>query len=328
VVRTVRLLERCPEARAQARARCRYLFVDEYQDVSLAQHRLVHLLAPPGGEGGVVAVGDPDQAIYGFRGADPAHFQRFAEEYAAPVVTLSRNYRSPGTVVRAASAVIARAPERRERPLLAMSPDGPPVERWSLEDDFGEADAIAAEIERALGGSSLEAIHAGRADGHREALAFHDIAILVRLTAQADLIAEVLGREGIPFQRAGADGVAEGISAAEAAIEPQKVALLTLHAAKGLEFPLVFIAGCEGGLLPLELPTWMETRRDRDEERRLLYVGMTRARERLVLTSARRRRLFGRLVENGRCPFLEGIASIVDKSPAQRRRRVRQLGLF
>ena len=111
------------------------------------------------------------------------------------------------------------------------------------------------------------------------------------------------------------------------ALEPQKVHLLTLHAAKGLEFPLVFIAGCEDQLLPLVLPG-RET--DLEEERRLLYVGMTRARERLVLTAARRRTLFGRTLETRPCPFLAPVPRdlLIDVATTRRRPRARQLSLL
>src|SRR5205814_5126435 len=139
--------------------------------------------------------------------------------------------------------------------------------------------------------------------------------------------AEVFTREGIPFHRAGGDGVSAPATAAEAEIQPQKVALVTLHASKGLEFPLVFVTGCEDGLLPLALPGLTATL---EEERRLLYVGMTRARDRLVLTWARRRRLFGRLLDGRPSPFLEGLeAGLVQaRAHAPRSRRARQLGLF
>jgi len=115
---------------------------------------------------------------------------------------------------------------------------------------------------------------------------------------------------------------------ADVARAPQKVTLCTLHAAKGLEFPLVFVAGCEDGLLPLRFPG-ME-RLDREEERRLLYVGMTRARARLVLTSARRRTLFGRTVDAEPCPFLLGAPAelFVDTRSAARPRRAQQLPLL
>jgi superfamily I DNA/RNA helicase len=87
----------------------------------------------------------------------------------------------------------------------------------------------------------------------------------------------------------------------EARLEAQKVALLTLHASKGLEFPLVIIAGCEEGLLPLAMPGKPV---DLEEERRLFYVGMTRARGRLILTRSARRSLFGRTADAPPSRFL------------------------
>jgi superfamily I DNA/RNA helicase len=110
-------------------------------------------------------------------------------------------------------------------------------------------------------------------------------------------------------------------------LETQKIALLTLHAAKGLEFSLVFIAGCEDGLVPLKLPGLPA---DFEEERRLLYVGMTRARIRLVIGSARSRTLFGRKMANEPSPFLCPVPAdlIQEIHLAERRRPARQLSLL
>lgn len=83
------------------------------------------------------------------------------------------------------------------------------------------------------------------------------------------------------------------------------MSLRTLHAAKGLEFPLVLIAGCEDGIVPLRLP-WLPEG-SIEEERRLLYVGITRAQRRVVLLAGRKRNLLGRQVENRSCPFLDGL---------------------
>jgi superfamily I DNA/RNA helicase len=352
-------------------------------------------------------VGDPDQAIYGFRGADPSHLERFAAAFAATTLCLARNHRSPPAVVEAATAVIAAAPGRPRRPLAAgeRAPGAPDrIDRFVVAGAAEEAEAIAAEIERAVGGTSLTSFDTGRADGHVEAgLAFHDIAILTRIAAQHEAIAEALDRATIPYRRVedaplgGRPALARLVGALERlragtsssplaadvgrrpvadlvlalaavgptasderraadllaalalphrtdlgaflaelpllreidlALEPQKVALLTLHASKGLEFPLVFIAGCERGLLPLELPGL--PRGDVEEERRLLYVGMTRARQRLVLLAARRRTLFGRTIEPAPCPFLETVprGRLADHVTAPRRRKPRQLGLF
>jgi len=397
VLCAVRLLERCGEALAWARERCRYLLVDEYQDVNPAQERMVLLLAPPGS--GICAVGDPDQAIYGFRGSDPACIERFAAHYPeATVVALRTNYRSPTAVVRAATRVIERTPGRVPRPLDPLAAASPPVERVRAAGEAEEAHFIAREIERMLGGTSLVSIDAGHADGQNDAhLAFHDIAVLFRTSAQADAIGLALDRFGIPYQRIGDDPISrprvaelleelrraaeQGPTSEDAAtvadriarlapadadperraaaellaafavpfgrdltqflaavplwqagdigLVAQKVALLTLHAAKGLEFPLVFIAGCEEGFLPLELPGRPPA--DLEEERRLLYVGMTRARRRLVLTEARKRTVRGSTVERAPCRFLEGLPAEWVAAPRileARPRAPRQLSLL
>jgi len=90
----------------------------------------------------------------------------------------------------------------------------------------------------------------------------------------------------------------------DVSIDVEKVSLMTLHAAKGLEFPVVFIVGCEQDILPLQLGTLSA---DQGEERRLFYVGMTRAKERLYLLRATRRRIYGRMMKNSPSPFLADI---------------------
>jgi DNA helicase II / ATP-dependent DNA helicase PcrA len=400
VPRAVALLDVCPPALAHAQQRCQHLLVDEYQDVSPDQDALVRRLAPPAPSAAIVVVGDPDQAIYGFRGADPGCFTRLAADYAPTTVTLTRSYRSPATVLAAASAVIQQAPGRAPRALEPVTAGGPAVERHLLADAAEEAALIAAEIERAVGGTSLSSFDSGRADTSAagDALAFHDIAVLTRTAAQADALAEALDRATIPHRRVGIDPVlsrpgvtrlvaalhsglardpapvpigerltaalareivdadlaraaellaalatphgddAAGFLAAlpllaevDAALAPQKVHLYTLHAAKGLEFPLVFIAGCEDGLLPLRLPGREPMSvAERDEERRLLYVGMTRARQRLVLTAARRRVLFGVTREPSPCPFLAAVPPelLREARTGPRRPRPRQMSLL
>ena len=398
VARAVRLLETDEAALAFALRRCRHLLVDEYQDINAAQYRLVRLLAPAGRSTDLCAVGDPDQAIYGFRGSDPSYFGRFTVDYpGARTLTLARNYRSVASVVRLATAVIERTPERVPRPLQPVSARASKILRQVLADERAEADFIAAEIEAQVAGTSFLSMDAGHAvQGH--GLAFHQIAVLVRLSAQADAIEEALDRGGIPCHRRGDDAFAarpqvgdilaklrrhvdgqageirhppvadlltslvpdaatdprrlraldllrafavpyatdaaaflsEMALARETDLEhlPQKVALLTLHASKGLEFPLVFIAGCENGILPLRLP-WLPPA-DVEEERRLLYVGMTRAQQHLILTAASRRTLAGRTVENLPCPFLDDLPPelLATSRSAPRRRKPRQLSLL
>jgi superfamily I DNA/RNA helicase len=410
VLRAVRLLEKSPQALAFAHDRCRWLFVDEYQDINPAQYALVRLVAPAGAN--LCVVGDPDQSIYGFRGSDPSYFARFSRDYpGANAVTLTRNYRSPASVVEAATRVIEQSPGRAVRALVPADAARTPIERFVGEDAWDEAEWIAREIERAVGGTSLEGI---RACGGASAapIAFHDVAILTRTSAQMDVIADALSRSNLPFRRAGHEALAarpgvgelltelsslleqsgkeapsgsscpraelaaaigrrpaseivvrlgalvnradasrhaavelcamlgvpfgHDLSAFMAAapllqetdlrLEAQKIALLTLHASKGLEFPLVFIAGCEDHILPLTLFGSCDV----DEERRLLYVGMTRAKGRLVLTAAKRRTLLGRTNENGPCPFLESLPSawLQEMRANPRRKRNKQLSLL
>ena len=402
VARAVALLETSEEALSWAHERCRYLFVDEYQDINLAQYRLVRNLAPP--DANLCVVGDPDQAVYGFRGSDPSYFDRFTADYPdAAVIGLTVNYRSTASIVGAATKVIEASRGRAPRALEPHSPASAPIERFWAADEWEEADHIAECIARAVGGTSLEAIHDVAGTGP---LAFHDIAILYRIGRQGDAIAEALRRKNLPFTRAGHDlltsrppiavlttelrrfsrspgpaslgadvrrdvgqkpvteivvrigALGPGDAAFRGAVdllatlalpfgsdlaafldalpllhetdlglETQKIALLTLHAAKGLEFPLVFIAGCEDGLLPLKLPG-LPT--DFEEERRLLYVGMTRARARLVLGSARSRTLFGRKNANEPCPFLRPLSGdlVQEVHLRERRRPARQLSLL
>ena len=398
VARAIGLLEDHPDVLARARARSAHLLVDEYQDVNASQYRFVRLLAGSNGTANLCVVGDPDQAIYGFRGSDPSYFARFAEDYPqSRSITLARNYRSASPIVELAKAVIEQAKARSARPLASQHKSGPSVIRHLVADDRAEADLIAASIERAVGGTNMLAMDDAAHDPDDEAfptLAFHDIAVLTRLSAQADAIEDALGRASIPCQRAssealvsrphisdllarldrvvsraGKQALADTIASldpdakldprrqravdllctlalpfgddlpafreaialwhdADVDLAPQRVSLLTLHASKGLEFPLVFIAGCEDGVLPLRLP-WLPAA-DLDEERRLLYVGMTRAQQRLVLVAAAKRTLLGRSIENRPSPFLDRLPPglLVEKRATARPHRPRQLSLL
>ncbi len=388
VLLAVRLLESCAEARAAAQDRCRHLFVDELQDINPAQYRLVRLLAPPEPAPDLIAVGDPDQAIYGFRGSDPSLFHRFAADYpGARVVELRDCYRCASPVLAAATQVIESSAGRARRPLEALAGAAPLPTFFAAESPEQEASFIAGEIARAIGGTALET----SSDDDGGPLAFHDIAVLFRIGAQAAPIEEALARAGIPTCRASDDAALDGpdalalfdalraadprrdlsellaelapvrapvarrrardriaamaapfggdtrafvaalpaLSDGGATLEAQKVALLTLHAAKGLEFSLVIIAGCEDGLLPLVLPGKPV---DLEEERRLLYVGMTRARRRLVLTRATHRTLFGSTRQPAPSPFVADVPPqlIAVSRPARpsRPRQPQQLALL
>jgi DNA helicase-2/ATP-dependent DNA helicase PcrA len=304
------------------RWRFRHLYVDEFQDVNPAQYAL--LQAWLGGRDDVCVVGDPNQAVYGWNGADPTLLDRLDRFHT---VRLDANYRSTAEIVRAAALALGRA-----APATAEGRSGPSPTIAAYEDDEAEAAAVARAVRLA----------------HAPTTAWSQIAVLARTNAQLDLVAEALTRAGIPVRRPGtvapldrpvvkqalprlpgaapateaahrlrslmldepdpADAAALA-DAAELAVEFDALSpggstaaflawlpsareadglrsgpgggvdLATFHKAKGLEWPTVFLVGVQDGLVPLP-------RGDQAEERRLLYVAMTRAERALHISRA------------------------------------------
>ena len=155
---TTRLLESDAEVRERYQTRFAYVLVDEYQDTNHAQYRLVRLLAEP--QRNICAVGDDDQGIYSWRGADVRNILDFERDYPdAYVVALEQNYRSSGTILRAANAVVARNRGRRPKELWTDRGDGEPLRILGCRDEHDEARHVLAEIERAqAAGTSLDQI--------------------------------------------------------------------------------------------------------------------------------------------------------------------------
>ncbi|MGD0705340.1 MAG: UvrD-helicase domain-containing protein [Trebonia sp.] len=183
------LLDGDPALAAAYRSRWTDVFVDEYQDVDEQQYRLLRLLTSP--DSRVCAIGDPDQAIYGFRGGDVGYFLRFKSDFgSAATAQLSRSYRSAPTIVRAAMQLIrpgTLVPGRELLPARTDIPDGPVVMQ-SVSDEREEAEAVAASIETMLGGASFHALDSRAVDGRDRAehqLSFSDFAVLYRTSAQA-----------------------------------------------------------------------------------------------------------------------------------------------
>jgi DNA helicase II / ATP-dependent DNA helicase PcrA len=200
----VRLLAEHADLGREYRDRFHRICVDEYQDVDELQYRLLRLLTPA--DGHLCAIGDPDQAIYRFRGADVGFFLRFRQDFpAAREVRLSRNYRSSKVIVAAAVAAVAPSTLVPDRELHAMRAL-PAAERVGLHaaaDEDAEARFVVDTVEELLGGSSFHSRDSGRvsSDGFEAGLSFDDIAVLYRTDAQARPIAEALSREGLPFQK-------------------------------------------------------------------------------------------------------------------------------
>jgi ATP-dependent DNA helicase UvrD/PcrA len=294
IARPTLLLQHHPELKEAYRRRFRHLLVDEYQDLNEAQYTMFRELAGPGAE--IMVIGDPDQAIYGFRGASPAYFRRFREDWPqAELLQLTETYRLPEPILQAAQH-LKRNNGEVAQPLVTHQSGNSPLILLEAASPEAEARAIAKEIEKLVGGMSHLALedHDLRHQAPDDRAGFKDIAVLYRLHALGAELERVIQEAGIPCQQP-REGVGPEWDGLDLAAE--RVKLLSLHAAKGLEFPYVFIAGCEEGLIPWE--PLDDLAADPAEERRLFYVGLTRASRRVFLTRARERRLWGQKRRTG-----------------------------
>ncbi len=221
----VRLFEACPDVLQAVQERFRWISVDEYQDVNLAQVRLLRLLSGAGAN--VCAIGDPDQAIYGFRGADRRYFLEFQQDYpGARLLSLNENYRSTQLILDAAMQVIgrgggersdgevesgARSGERGDGSRLkaiqavAEFADQVKLDVVQAPTDKAEAELVVHQIEQMVGGTSYFSLDSGRVEGAEQiaARSFADFAVLYRLGAQSRLLIEAFERSGIPYQTVG-----------------------------------------------------------------------------------------------------------------------------
>jgi DNA helicase-2/ATP-dependent DNA helicase PcrA len=377
LLHTAAALEEHGAVAEEFRDRYRCFVVDEYQDVTPLQQRVLD--AWLGDRDDLTVVGDANQTIYTFAGATPRHLLEFPRRFPeAVVVRLERDYRSTPQVVAAANTLIGAA---RNRPagtrlrLVGQRPPGPDLEFSEHDDEPAEAAAAAATIRRLI------------AEGTPAA----EIAVLFRINAQSEAYEQALTDLGVPYQvrggerffsrpevrramsliRARGDVDAPLVDAVRAilapvglsaeppggsaqraqwesllalvelaeelaAVEPaaglprfaaeletradaahppavQGVTLASLHAAKGLEWDVVFLVGLVDGTLPIQHADGDEAAIE--EERRLLYVGITRARRRLALSWALSRQPGGAR-RRRRSRFLYGL--IPDHHPASR----------
>ena len=342
---------------AAQRWRFRHLFVDEFQDVNPAQFRL--LQAWLGANRDLCVVGDPNQAIYSWNGADPTLLTRFERRFrGAATVSLQDNYRSTPQILAVANAVLADGAPRAAE-LRATVTDGPVPTVSAYDSDEAEARGVAGRLRRA----------------HRPGTSWGRLAVLTRTNAQLTIFAEALRAAKIPYRIRGGGALMEqpevkaalGVLrrsrartgfeahiveldalAAEDGVEERKlnldelaraarqyaaadsaptldgfiawlhantgpgdaaestdaVELTTFHRAKGLEWAVVFVAGLEKGLAPIGRATTAEAEA---EERRLVYVALTRAREELHCSWAERRTFGARTVNRNPSPYLEPI---------------------
>jgi len=196
------LLRDDPAIADELRTRWPQISVDEYQDIDAVQYDLLRMISGDGT--GLTAIGDPDQAIYGFRGADVSIFGRFAADFpGATTVELTRNYRSSPEIVTAAMQVISPTTLVPGRTAVAVRGGAAGVVTFDeAADEHAEAAWIAAAIDQLLGGASFHSLDSGRADGHAHGkLGLSDIAVLYRTDAQAGPLGQALTRAGLPFQK-------------------------------------------------------------------------------------------------------------------------------
>ncbi len=451
IVKPIEIFERFPEARAAWREHYRYVMIDEFQDTSHIQYELMRHLS----DDNVCAVGDDDQSIYSWRGANYENIVRFEKDWPrVREIKLERNYRSTGTILEAANAVIANNSNRKEKALWSPTGiEGAPIQLFRPEDEVAEGEFIARSIKeqklkerlaysdfgvlirtnaltrwveegllaenvpyKVTGGTSffqrkeikdvisylrvianpeddvnfIRIVNVPRRGiGRRtlerlgelakeRGLSLHKTAELVRANpsmelpekARGDLEdflelvesfrAEMLGRRNLAakvralleaidyrawlvtdnlhnekaakWKLLNVESLVNGIDVWEKDPDNHdptlfswlnrislitrddmddeedsgKVNLMTVHAAKGLEFEIVFIAGCEDGIMP-HARSLEEGEGNLEEERRLFYVAVTRARRRLHISAAMRRRRNSMPVDCVPSPFLAEI---------------------
>lgn len=180
------LLKNHPDVLAAYQNRFRYLMVDEYQDTNHAQYVLTQLLAAA--HKNIMVVGDDDQSIYSWRGADLRNILDFEKDYPeARVVKLEENYRSMGNILAAANAVIANNLTRKPKKLFTSKPAGDKISVYSATDERDEGRWIASEIEHQ----------------HGEGTSYNQIAVFYRTNAQSRMLEDMLMRAGVPYRLIG-----------------------------------------------------------------------------------------------------------------------------
>ena len=358
IVKTVELFEKCGAVLEYYQERFKYIMVDEYQDTNTAQFKFISLLAQR--YQNLCVVGDDDQSIYKFRGANIGNILGFEHVFPdARVIRLEQNYRSTKNILNAANQVIANNTERKAKTLWTENEEGSKVHFRQFLNAYEEAEYVAGEI------GKLKRNGLGN---------YRDCAILYRTNAQSRIFEEKFIAANIPYKLVGgvnfyarkeikdllcylktidnsADDLAEDTEESRARIEnidelisktvayqeameeqnqpatlsgfleevalvadidtvdPDQdyVLLMTLHSAKGLEFPKVFMVGMEDGIFPSHMTISYGDDGEMEEERRLCYVGITRAMKDLTLTCAQQRMIRGETQYNRVSRFVREI---------------------
>jgi uncharacterized protein (TIGR00375 family) len=279
------------------------ILADEAQDLSSLEYHFLSLLSQ---NSSLTAIGDPAQSIYGFRGALSSLEEEVKKDrHDLTITSLPLNYRS--------TAIISDVSENFRTmggpPRKAFSKvKGKRIVRACLDTPWGESIFIAKKIKEHLG----ELFLGGGSTGTKESLdglTLGDIAVIFRLRCQGEEILKTLLEEGLPCQISGEDEIdaQDGLD-----LKAEKISLITMHAAKGLEFRLVFVTGLEEGLFPITIydkPFESDFLNRANEEERLFYVAITRAKELIYLTRAKKRTVYGHHLSGKASPFWDRIPS-------------------
>ncbi len=356
-----------------------HFFVDEFQDINPLQFNL--LKAWLNNREDLCVVGDPNQAIYGWNGADASYLQWFENKFhGAQTIQLGHNYRSTSQVITAGHSVLP-SNMRTKSPPIAHQPEGEKPQIHSYATDVDEAKAIALATKKA----------------YEQGTTYSEQAILVRTNAQTALLAEQCRKQNVPVSIKGGSSLTsqpevkellralrqttelqQGFSILKDAVERQKpsddasvaettrhanrlalvrlasdhldthpesttvsfiellqatigrdhlsaasqsVEIMTFHAAKGLEWTTVYVAGLEYGLVPIG---YADTPAELAEERRLLHVAFTRAKRQLVLSWSEQRQFGEKTTTRKRSPYLDALSPPPKKAAASKKKPVSQ----
>lgn len=205
---SVRLLQAEPALRQDYQKKFRVVAIDEYQDVNHAQYSLLQLLLTPDSD--LCVIGDPDQAIYGFRGAEVKYFLQFRQDFAEAVsVRLSQNYRSTAPILEAACQVIAHNASHIPGDLLPNVAGGEKVQLYEAPTEKAEAEFVVHTIEQLVGGTGNFSFASGRVEhsGEEQKYSFRSFAVLYRLNLQTGILEEAFSRSGMPYQIVGGNSL-------------------------------------------------------------------------------------------------------------------------
>ncbi len=410
----VEIFKNTENIKAELNQKYKYLLIDEYQDINNKQYELIKLLIDNNNPN-LFVIGDANQAIYGFRGANVRYIQEFLQDFPkAEIIKFRNSFRCSNIILKVAGQILGK------EELLYGPDEGIKIVIQKCQSAGSEAEWIASQIERMIGGIRSFSFDSGITDGeeYKEIQGFKSFAVLCRTTAQFEQLKKSFMNHAIPFKIAGEQPIylqapfkdlilkiklhfyndkikllnnndSELLSLLQSQknideildiefnklsdeikkdfyfefetikeygrgykndypkffkelylnrfgvdllnIQAERVNLLTMHSAKGLEFDAVFIAGCEDGIIPFNLYENYNSA-DLDEERRLFYVAITRAKRYLFLSYAESRKIYNRVFYLKRSRYLDNLEKKLliyreEKSKKQRKAEDNQLTL-